>query len=180
MLRELDVLRSPPKKRSHAEAMAERRRLLRADEPQPALPLIVGVGTKASRPLKLTVMSLVELVSNEPVSSCEETDEFQFQALGSMGVAPEVVWRLGRQWPSAQEVVLSSNEVTASSRMVGLVPAGFLTSGPDSPPVFQDNKQRAVLWSHPAKDVAIQSLNSGRLVTAADLCKVASCVLKSY
>lgn len=75
MLRELGVLRSPPEKRPLNELRVGQRRLARAEAAPPpeAVPLIIGIGAKARRPLKLTVVALVELVGKEAFSSIEET-----------------------------------------------------------------------------------------------------------
>lgn len=177
MLRELDVLQSPPRKRPcrpWEEAKAERRRLARTDGVQPSLPLVIGVGTKASRPLRLAVVALVELVGYEAISTNGEAHDLQSKALGSIGVVLGVVWRLGRQWPVSPAVVLTSSEVTTWSTMVGFASVDLPTTCADSTPVFRDNNQRAIVGAHQVNAILVAALSSGCIVSALDLCKAGS------
>lgn len=102
MLRELAILQAPPAKRPREVAKTERRRQARAEvveASRPSLPLVIGIGTKSSRPLRLAILALVEVVGAEALCAEGQADELQSQALASTGATPEVVWRIGRQWP---------------------------------------------------------------------------------
>jgi hypothetical protein len=177
MLRDLEVIRGPPRKRARdAARVAEDRRTRAGVALAGQLPRAIVLGLKSSRPFRLQCRALLTLGSVQPVGTtgCETTFVGLLATLGVQAVAS---WQIGSVVPLSGAPILDCSGIRFATGMVGVVMLSALLG------CFAGEKTLAeaipsesvVAWMLPEPTVIDRIIAGGLplIVTGADLCKAA-------
>lgn len=177
MLRDLQVIRAPPRKRARDGArVAEDCRIRAGVALAGQLPRVIVLGLKSSRPFRLQCRALLTLSSAQPVGTtgCETTFVCLLATLGVQAVAS---WQIGSVVPLSGAPILDCSGIRFVTGMVGVVMLSALLGCFAGEQTLAEviPSESAVVWMLPERSVIDRIIAGGLplIVTGADLCKAA-------
>ena len=121
MLRDLEVIRGPPRKRARdAARVAEDRRIRSGVALARQLPRAIVLGLKISRPFRLQCSALLTLAFVQPVGTSGGETTF-VGLLATLGVQAVASWQIGSAVPLSGAPILDCSGIRFVTGMVGAV-----------------------------------------------------------